>query len=245
VAKKFLIVSIFSFLFLGMFSNGDAFYLDFQPRVGYLLPTAKSGKRLFSGAPLAYQLEASAHFAYVWDDIPWKVWLNTTWVPGTGHYSRDKDDRDDNLRHFHTDHEHHRGHRRPFFKPKVVTNWIPTSLGLKYSWNLCGFGDVYLGIGPSFSYIRVRVRNDFFQRKFIKKEFGGVFKSGLRFTLCNWILVDLFADYHITSFGDRKRHCDFFELNTPDLNMVDHHRRGHRQLNINSFMTGGGIGFAF
>jgi hypothetical protein len=232
-------------MFLGMFSNADAIYVDLQPRVGFLLPTAHSGKRLFSGAPLSYQLELSAHFAYFWEDIPWKVWLNTSWVPGTGHFSRDRDDRDDNLLHFHTDPENHRGHRDPLFKPRVATNWIPISLGLKYSWGMCGLGDIYLGIGGSFSYIRARVRNDFFERKFIKKEFGVVFKSGWRYALFDYLLIDLFADYYITSFGDRKRHNDFFELNTPDLNMVDQHRRGHRQLNINSFMVGGGIGFAF
>lgn len=231
-----------------MFSKADAFYLDLQGRVGYVLPTAHSGKRLFSGAPLAYQIEASGHFAYAWRDIPWKVFLNTTWVPGNGHYERDNDNDDNNLLHLHT-HANLRSHRDPLFRPKVETNWIPISLGLKYSWHLCmcgcEFGDLYFGVGGTFSYIRVKVRNDFFERKFIKKEFGCVFKSGWRITICDCILFDLFADYTITSFGDRKRHCDFLELNTPDLNALDKHRRGHRNLNINCFMVGGGLGFAF
>lgn len=243
--KKFSAALLFSFLFLGMFSKAEAIYLDLEGRVGYVLPTAHSGKRLFSGAPLAYQLEASAHFGYFWTNVPWKVWLNTTWIPGTGHLRRLDRKHHDHVRHFHKDEKEGREHHHGDFEPRVSTNWIPVSLGLKYSWGLCGFGDLYLGLGGSFSYIRLKVRNDFFERKSIKKQFGVVFKSGWHFSICNCITFDLFADYHITSFGYHKRHKHFFELNTSDLDKFDRHRRGHRQLNINSFMLGGGLGVVF
>lgn len=238
--KKFLII----FALLGMFSKADALYLDFEGRVAYVLPTAKSGKRLYSGTPLSYQLETSMHFAYFWRDIPWKVWGNVTWLPATGHLRRDEGHHND-LHHLHSDgivthHHHHKGH----FEPKAETNWIPVSLGLKYTWGLCGLGGAYLGLGGSFSYYRIKLRNDFFERRIHKNQMGVVFKSGWNFAICN-IFFDLFADYYINSFGIRKAHHDFFELNTPDLDHFNHSKRGHRHLNLNCFMAGGGIGYIF
>lgn len=243
--KKFLIV----FALLGVFSKADAFYFDLEGRVAYVLPTARSGKRLYSGAPLSYQLEASMHFAYFWRDIPWKVWVNTAWLPATGHLRRDERRRHhDDIHHLHSDgqvtHRHH--HKdKDRFEPKAETNWIPVSMGLKYAWGLCGFGDIYLGLGGSFSHYRIKLRNDFFERRIHKNRLSVVFKSGWNFALCNVVIFDFFADYYINSFGIRKRHHDFFELNTPDLDRFNHDKKGHRNLNLNCFMVGGGIGYIF
>lgn len=240
VIKKILI----AFALIGMFSKAEALYLDFEGRVAYVAPTAKSGKRLYSGAPLSYQLEASMHFAYFWRDIPWKVWINTSWLPATGHFRRNQ--RHHNLLHLHSDGEFSLPDPPiPAFEPKAETNWIPSSLGLKYSWDLCGFGSFYLGLGGSFSYYRIRLRNDFFERKIIKKQLGYVFKSGWSFAVCNWIIFDFFADYYINSFAVSRRHHEFFELNTSDIGRFEPFKKGHRRLNLNCFMTGGGIGIIF
>lgn len=251
MVKKFFLICLFSTLFLGAFSSAQAFYLDIQPRVGYYLPTQKDGQKLLTGKVLVYQVEASGHFAHYWEDIPWKFWVNASYLPGSGHLRSDRHrhhhglvriDSNDQVR----DRKHHHHHHQ-----FAHTWWIPYSGGLKYSWNLCAcgyeFGALYLGLGAEQSYIRIKVENDFFERRISKGVLGAVIKSGWRVDLFDCFFMDIFADYHFMTMTYRKRHSDFFELNTPDFSEFSHlrHRKGHYKLHLSGFMVGGGLGFSF
>lgn len=208
----------------------NAYYYDFQARVGAYYPTSSQSKAAFKRGIPVYEIESSIHFMNAWDWIPWKAWANASYMTGTGWA--------DNL-------------------GRTASNMTTISLGLKHSWMLdCYGGTFYLGAGPSLSWLRIKTHSvlpeGFWNghwhghRKIAKKNFGAVIKSGFQITYCN-VLIDVFADYMILAFHYKnlsKKHLFPF---VPAVNRLHKFNRkdGHHRLDLGGFVIGGAIGVPF
>jgi len=92
------------------------------------------------------------------------------------------------------------------------------SLGLAYTYCLY-LGEVYLGIGPSFSRVWIHNKSACVREKVSKFAYGAVVKSGYKYCFCNGLFLDLFMDY---------------------LYQPMHFK--HRNDNVGGFKIGAGIG---
>lgn len=72
---------------------------------------------------------------------------------------------------------------------------LNTSFGLNYVFCLGCNWDFYLGIGPSFSWVKLTNDSCCEKAKYSKCAFGGVVKSGFYYEFCDCYFVDIFADY--------------------------------------------------
>ena len=223
ITKLFL-----AFCFLQISLN--AYYYDFQGRVGAYYPTSSQSKAAFKKGIPVYEIETSIHFMQPWEWMPWKAWANASYMTGTGWAD-------------------HLG--------RTGSNMTTISLGLKHSWMLdCYWGTFYLGAGPSLSWLRIKthsiVPEGFWDgrwhghRKISKKNFGAVIKSGFQMIVYGW-LVDVFADYHILAFHYKnlsKKHL--FPRVTAVNRIYKYNRKdGHHRLDLGGFVIGGAIGASF
>lgn len=210
----------------------QAHYYDFQVRSGGYFYTSKQAREAFKRGSPVIELEGSAHFAEPWVWLPWKAWVNVSFMLGHG----------DNER-----------------LGRTSSNLTTLSFGLKHSWMLdCYGGTFYLGLGPSLSWLRMKPHDSrpegFWDgrwhghRKVSKKNFGAVAKAGYQMKLWGWVLADVFADYQILAF----HYKDFSKknlhglLNNGTFRIDKHDRRhGHHRLDLGGFTIGGALGYAF
>jgi hypothetical protein len=202
----------------------SAYYYDIQARVGAYYYTSHQAREAFQRATPVYEIETSMFFDDPWMWIPWKAWVNGSFMAGSG----------DNER-----------------LGRTHSNLTSLSLGLKHSWRLdCYGGTFYLGGGPSLSWLRMKTHavlpEGFIDgafighRKISKKNFGFVLKAGYQMKLWGWLLADVFGDYQLLTF--HYRNFARMDLFVPG----SHHRRdGHHRLDLNGFKVGGALGFAF
>lgn len=210
----------------------DAYYYDIQARFGGYFYTSRQAREAFHCRSPVMEIEGSAYFDHPWVWIPWKAWVNVSFMLGHG------------------DSEHLR---------KTSSNLTTLSFGLKHSWRIdyCG-GTFYMGLGPSLSWLRIKPHNTIPEgfvngsfighRKISKKNFGAVVKTGIQMKLWGWVLADLFADYQILAF----HYKDFSRANLHGLTnngtfRIDKHDRksGHHRLDLGGFTLGGALGFPF
>lgn len=103
-------------------------------------------------------------------------------------------------------------------------NLIPISLGVEYQFYLGKGFDFYLGLGPAYSFLRIK-NDDFVDKHYFKKnQFGFKTKTGLRYTFFTNFFMDIFADYYYTQFGKMR----------DSIQSIDNHFSG--------FIVGGGFG---
>lgn len=192
-------------LFCLFASKTEGFYMEVLPRVGAFIPCGHSGKELFPKTVPIYQLETAFHFSNPWECAPWKVFTNLGF---TIENSRPGGAR---------------GHAKFF----------PISFGLKHSWMLDYYGELYLGAGLTYNCLwwKGNFHNVF--QHFVKKQVGGVIKSGYHFRVLGCILVDLFADLYIVNYKVKEH----------DPEKIG--KREHHPINLSGFAVGGGAGFTF
>lgn len=105
----------------------------------------------------------------------------------------------------------------------------PISAGLKYTLDLpCGF-ETYLGLGGTYSLLRIHDHSPFVTQHVRRYRFGGIVKTGIVYRFCNWALVEIFSDYYYTKFH--------FHGTKNNVERND--------LNVSGFLVGGGVGFTF
>lgn len=209
----------------------EGYYYDIQARVGAYYPTCHQAREAFQRGIPVYELEGSCFFSNPWEWVPWKFWVNGSYMTGSGHAER---------------------------LGRTHSNMSTLSLGLKHSWRIDCYGEFYLGAGPSLSWLRMKtheVKPEGFwdghwhgHRKISKKQAGGVLKSG--FQLKFWegrLLIDVFGDYLITAFHYKNLSKRHLHHAVPAVNKIHKHSRkeGHHRLDISGFKVGGAIGFPF
>lgn len=221
----------------------NAYYYDFQFRLGAYYPTSHQATKAFKRGVPVYQLEGSVMFMNAWEWIPWKAWANASLMLGHGFA--------DNL-------------------GRTSSNINTISIGLKHSWIIdcfqgaCCYGNgcysggtFYLGAGPSLSWLRIKshkvIPEGFWDghwhghRKIAKKNFGAVIKSGFQFRLWECVLVDVFADYSIIAFHYKNLSKKHLFPRVDAVNKIHKFRRkdGHHRLDLGGFVVGGAIGVPF
>jgi outer membrane protein W len=104
-------------------------------------------------------------------------------------------------------------------------NLVPISVGVEYQVQIVKDFDFYVGIGPSYSFLRIR-NNDGFQNTHLKRnQFGFRTKTGFRYTFYTNFFIDAFGDYSYTHFR---------QMRDP-IQSIDG--------NFSGFYVGGGLGF--
>lgn len=212
-------------LLIGAKIPAQAYYYDIQARVGPYYATNHQSKQAFQKATPVYQLEASCFFSAPWEWVPWKVWVNGSYMAGNG--------RADTLGRTHS-------------------NMTTLSLGLKHSWKIDCYGEFYLGVGPTLSWLRMKTDGPLPEgfingqwlghRKISKRQAGVVFKSGFQMRVWDYILVDVFGDYQITTFHYKNYARGHLFSRQPGTST---RRNGHHRLDLSGFIVGGAIGVPF
>jgi hypothetical protein len=119
------------------------------------------------------------------------------------------------------------GHSIPL-RDKTDIKLIPFSFGLKYVYWINSCLNAYLGIGPSFTWVKVHNHSDFVKRHVTKESYGGVVKLGVHYYFwCNAFL-NLFADY-----------------NYQPIHFCGHNGNSGHHVNLGGWKIGGGIGLSF
>lgn len=218
-------------LLVGARVPAAAYYYDIQARIGPYYGTCHRSTQAFQRATPVYQLEASCFFSQPWEWVPWKAWINGSFMAGNGN--------SDTL-------------------GRTNSNMTTLSLGLKHSWMIdrCG-GEFYLGYGPTLSWLRIKTDRPLPEgfwdgqwhghRKISKKQLGVVLKSGFRMIFCKDILVDVFGDYQLTTFHYKNYSKKHLFHAVPAENQIDRHSRrdGRHRLDLSGFVVGGAIGVPF
>ena len=104
-------------------------------------------------------------------------------------------------------------------------NLVPFSAGLSYQTNFWRYCDFYFGLGPTYSFLRIKNDDGFQTTHFKRDNVGFTTKTGFRFTFCTNFFFDIFADYYYTKFR---------KMNHDPIQNIDNHFSG--------FYVGGGFG---
>jgi opacity protein-like surface antigen len=100
---------------------------------------------------------------------------------------------------------------------------VPLSLGLEYQIHFAKYFDFYVGIGPTYSFLRINDHHNF--HHFNSNRFGFTSKTGFRATFPTNFFIDVFADYYYTQF--RKMHMHSIHIDSK----------------FSAFMVGAGFGY--
>lgn len=104
----------------------------------------------------------------------------------------------------------------------------PLSLGIKHDFKILDSLSLYLGVGPSFTWVVICNHSPYVQGRVSKTAWGVVGKSGLLFYLPHNIILDIFADYSYSRIGSISRSGVQSE-----------------SVNVGGLRTGLGVGVAF
>lgn len=102
-------------------------------------------------------------------------------------------------------------------------NLVPISIGLEYQLHFARYFDFYLGVGPTFSFLRID--NHRGSHDFNRNQFGLTTKTGFRATFPTNFFIDVFADYYYTQFKEM------------------HHGSLHIDNHFSAFIVGAGFGY--
>jgi opacity protein-like surface antigen len=77
----------------------------------------------------------------------------------------------------------------------------PLSLGLKYNIKLFNSFNMYLGVGPNFTWVKIHDHSPYVKEYVYKTAWGVVGKSGFIYQFVRNAFFDLFADYSYSKIG--------------------------------------------
>jgi hypothetical protein len=102
---------------------------------------------------------------------------------------------------------------------------VPLAFGLEYAITFCCDWDFYIGLAPTYSFLRIRNNDGFDRACHDHGAFGVMTKTGFRYTFSSCVFLDIFADYYYTRFDK----------------MHDSIQNIHRD--FSAFFVGAGIGY--
>lgn len=74
----------------------------------------------------------------------------------------------------------------------------PLSCGLKYAVSVADGVSVYIGVGPSYTWVKIHDDSPYLTRNIHRREWGGVSKLGLTYYFVRHFFLDVYADYYYT-----------------------------------------------
>lgn len=80
---------------------------------------------------------------------------------------------------------------------------VPITLGFKYQYHINDCFDVYLGAGPSYSFLHLQDASKYVHRKTSKNCFGAIVKSGCVYNFCDGFYLEGFLNYAFQRFNIR------------------------------------------
>lgn len=123
------------------------------------------------------------------------------------------------------------GHSLGYSKDKTRVNIVPFSMGIKYVYHFCPRSDIYLGIGPSYSFMTVHDSCSYVRQKTSAGTLGAVIKSGFTYALPSHLYFDGSLNYRYQKFS----------IHSHDSNPTTETSRA----NFSGFEIGLGIGWKF
>jgi hypothetical protein len=106
---------------------------------------------------------------------------------------------------------------------------IPLSAGLRYRFMIYSFWDIYLGLGPTYSFLKIQDHSPYVKEHVTKSDWGGVGQIGMNFYPVKYLILSIFCDYFYTKMNFSGNHCN-----------VERH-----DAYIGGFNAGGAIGITF
>lgn len=163
-------------------------FLSVKPAL--FLPTSNSVKEIY-GSSLS-QITLEGNFKVHEDAAKVYVWLDASYICADGHSTG-----------YESNHTH--------------VTLVPVTLGVKYDYPLNFRINVYLGAGPSYSFISFRDHSPYVQEKIAKSQLGAIIKSGLTYQLSSTIAFEGFVNYSYQPFdfakddisGEERQNVDF------------------------------------
>ncbi len=171
-----------------------------QARGAAFIPLKQQLRSIFGSGEPTMQLESSyAIFKDKWTKCDQLLlWENVSWTSKSGEL--------------------------PAWGYHTKLNLIPISVGLSYQVNIVRNVDFYFGLGPTYSFLRMKIKYPFDNVHIKRSQFGFMTKTGFRFTFATNYFFDIFGDYYFTEFSKINHYV-------PRINKV-----------FNGFFVGGGFG---
>lgn len=140
-----------------------------EVRGGYFYPQSPTLRDIYKGGGGEFEIELSTKLP-----LGLSIWGNFNFFQRDSHYIFGEGDAS-NIRLF------------------------PLSFGLKETIHFFQNLAVYIGIGPSFTLVRIKEESLFTKEKYHNDNWGFVTKAGLMFYLNEACFIDVFTDYYFTN----------------------------------------------
>lgn len=92
------------------------------------------------------------------------------------------------------------GHNNTFIR------LLPISVGIKHSFNLFNHCNCYLGLGGSYTFLKIHDHSSYVKQHTSKEAFGVVGKAGFLYFLTDCVFLDCYADYYYTQISGAHHH---------------------------------------
>ncbi|MCB1108360.1 MAG: hypothetical protein KDK44_01765, partial [Chlamydiia bacterium] len=79
---------------------------------------------------------------------------------------------------------------------------FPIAAGIEYFINIADYLDFYIGLAPTYSFVRIKNYDGFSTNHLSSSQFGLMTKTGFHVLVHPNIFLDIFGDYFFTRFGD-------------------------------------------
>ncbi len=194
------------FLFLLFILSLDIHARDWETeaRVAYFRPRVGDLRQIYPNGWVQYQVQAATT---IWG--PFGLWANAGFMNTNGHSLG--------------------------LHQKTRLRIYPLSFGGLYYYcfpPLCvpGYLDAYIGVGPTYSTLKIHDEGDRFIKQHVAKNVWGVTaKSALRYHFCGCGYIGAFIDYYHSRFPFKH----------------DPHCVTRRNVDTSGFLYGGSLGFSF
>lgn len=135
-----------------------------------------------------------------------QAWLDISYVSGSGHSLE--------------------------LRNKTNLHMVPISLGARYFFPILCCLDAYVGLGVSYSWLKIHIDSPHFFRNTYKNSVGALVKTGLNYYYGENVFFDVFFDYLYQQFHNKHR-ID------PEKVVYRHH------IDMSALKLGVGVGYSF
>lgn len=170
-----------------------------EAKVSYFRPCESNVRKIYGDGWVDYDVESEQF----WCGNNWSIWEGVSWIDQTGDSKG----------------MHNKTNLRLF----------SARFGMHYFIDITPCLDFYLGSGLCYNYLRIHDHSDVMRSQISDSGVGGIFQTGLRYSLCGCFFADLTIEYLYQKFqfGDH------------------HHGVKRHDLDLSGFKLGGGIGYQF
>lgn len=173
---------------------------DIEFRANAFLPSSGRFRKIYSKSIREFQVETTKEIYCFW-----AAWANVSWLSDNGQAINADD--------------------------KTRVSIVPISFGLKYFLPITCHLNAYFGLGLAYAFVDIKDNinsKDEEKRRHSDGGFGGITKSGLRYSFDCMMFFDLFADYQFQRVRFSSKHCE-----------------SNHTANLSGWKLGGGIGYLF